>query len=309
MKTKEKELEESRKKIFEESKFIANNQKYGLFSFPGTLAIAKSPYFNETKSHKGKDGTVQLGPANILTRATRTGNSPCDYFSPPLFSSDKYTSNVSFFASEKERTKGMLKNHDTKWKPPGKPIENLSLYEHKPSETLKTIKRKQLDGSVLTDPRNFYTSPGKKGSTTPGITFGKYPEYMSDPYDLKKPKKIVNSIHDSPFKSTDFGSRYFTKDLELYNNESLIKKPQKKSVSHSWAPHDLPFRPSGKVSYAFNKPVEYIPSPPMLKKRVKNPDCEKEPWRCPISARSSPTPSISKNSCNLRTEFPVLKQY
>ena len=307
---REKELELSRRKFFEESKFVADNQKYGLFSFPGTLAVSKNPYYQSKKSRKNADGTVELLPHNIVSGSCKTGKSPGDYFSYPEYKSDKYTGKAPSYSTEKERADKMKKNHDTNWKPPGQSPEKLSLFEHKPSDTFKPIQRKQADGSVRLEPRNFYTSPPKKGSFTPGITFGKYPEHMPEPYQVKNSKSKADNIkgkiaaHDSAFKSTDFGNRYFSPDSEVYGGE-FRQKTQKRAVSQSWVQHDLPFKPCRLKSEAFNPYPEYIPSPvPPMRRKIPS---EREPWKTSVSARSTPTPSITKNYTNLRSEFPILR--
>ena len=101
------ELEQSRKQFFEESKFVPDNQKYGLFSFPGTLAISKNSYYQDKPTKKNKDGTVDLEPKNFIS-----GKSPKKYFSSPEYKPDKYNSNVSSYSTEKERAMIMKQKHD-----------------------------------------------------------------------------------------------------------------------------------------------------------------------------------------------------
>ena len=109
---KEAELEQTRKKIFEDSKFIPNNQKYGLFSFSGTLAVSKHSYFEAKKSKKTKDGTVDSGPKNFVAGCTKKGKSPDCYFSYPEYQSERYFPIQQPFRSEKERADLMKKKHD-----------------------------------------------------------------------------------------------------------------------------------------------------------------------------------------------------
>jgi hypothetical protein len=134
---------------------------------------------------------------------------------------------------------------------------------------------------------------------------------MADPYNLKFSKanltkgiKIAN--HDSPFKSTDFGLRSFSKDMEIYGSDSKIRpKKRQVSYSHSFAKHDLPFKSTTRGVDCFEKHPEYMPSPlPIIKKR--KPD-ESTPWKVSPSSRSTPTPSISFKACNLRSEFASLR--
>jgi Domain of unknown function (DUF4586) len=303
------ELANLRQKIFEESRFVQDNQKFGLFSFVGTLAVSPEPYYQEKKSRKNKDGTVDTGPKNFIAGHTRKGKSPDSYFSFPEYKSDKYIPQQQSFRSEKERVKLMKKFHDNLWKPASTVTEKISLYEHMGSETSKKINRRQDDGSVRLDPKNFYTSPAKKGSVTPGITFDRYPEYMSDPYDLKKLKykqdkaRIKVAAHSSPFKSMDHGGKYFGKYIEGCGGGAVRKKSKSLITSHS----SSPFKPTSINRGTIGKYPEYIPNPLLPIKR-KMPS-EQEPWRSTVTSRTTPTPSIVKNFCNLRTEFPSLRNF
>lgn len=51
--------------------------------------------------------------------------------------------------------------------------------------------RKGPDGGVMTDPKNFLTSPPKKGTTYRGTLFGGKTEHLPDPFDRKKEIDII----------------------------------------------------------------------------------------------------------------------
>ena len=106
------ELDKSRKKFFEDSKFASNNQKYGLFSFVGTNAISDRPYFAEKKAKKNNDGTVKTGPRNFLASSVKRGKTPDVYFSHPEYISEKHTGLKNTFRSDKERADLMRKKHE-----------------------------------------------------------------------------------------------------------------------------------------------------------------------------------------------------
>ena len=53
------------------------------------------------------------------------------------------------------------------------------MVEHK--EVSKS--RKAPEGGVITDPRNFLTSPPKKGTTYKGTLFGGKTEHLPDPFN------------------------------------------------------------------------------------------------------------------------------
>lgn len=303
----------SRAKFFEESKFDPANQKYGLFSFPGTLAVSKNPYFQEQKRRKNKDGGVDCDPKNFITSWPKSGKGKDALFSSPEGKSDNYVTPTTSFQMEMTRAKKMQKIHDTNWKHPGSIPEKLSPFEFVEGKPEPKVVKNFKDG-VPTGPKNFLTSPMKKGSAsvTPGITFSKHPEYISDPYELKDSKKktlkgVKIANHDSPFKSTDFGMRTFDKDINLYGGDfPKSKKKRMQSFSTSFN-HDQPFKYPGKAPEYFSSHPEYIPSP--LPKLYRKAPSESQPWKATNSARSTPTPSISYNSKNLRSEFQSLKNF
>ena len=311
-KAKVVELEKSRKKFFEDSKFVPNNQKYGLFSFAGTNAVSSRPYYTETKARKNNDGTVKIGPRNFLASHVKRGKTPDAYFSYPEYISERYSGLKNAFKSDKERADLMRKKHTENWKPGGNVSESMILFPHEASEVFKTIKRKQPDGSVRIEPRNFYTSPPKQGSNTPGVLLGPFPEFMPDPYDRKeklrkeKSSKFKRVAHDAPFKTTDHGGNTFNKDTEVFGRYEGQKSIPKRSVSQKVAKHDMPFKPNNFNGGDIGKYPEYMPNPISVAKR-KSPS-EQIPWRATTQKRTCPSPSVTSNVNNLRSEFPILKK-
>ena len=188
----------------------------------------------------------------------------------------------------------------------------MSLFPHEASEVFQKINRKQPDGSVRIDPHNFYTSPPKKGGYTPGVYFGPFPEYMPDPYDRKerfkkeKNSKFKGVIHDAAFRTTDHGGENFNKDMDLYKRVDVQKPAPKRSTSQKIAKHDLPFRSSDQGGRDIGKYPEYIPNPINIVKR-KAPSAQ-EPWRASTQKRTCPSPSITGNIHNIRSEYPNVKR-
>lgn len=74
-----------RSEFFNESKFDSSKQRYGLFSFTGTLAISKTEYEQKRASRRDADGAVQLAPRNFTSCPTRKGKGNDAYFSAPTF--------------------------------------------------------------------------------------------------------------------------------------------------------------------------------------------------------------------------------
>lgn len=304
---KQIELEKSRKKFFEDSKFDPNNQKYGMFSFPGTLAVSNRPYYQSTKPRKNNDGTVQTGPPNFLASHVKRGKTPDSYFSYPGYVPEKYTGQKLPFKTDKERADVMRKKHeDQAWKPGGVVNEAWSLFPHEPSEVFKTIKRKQADGTVRLEPKNFYTSPPKKGNNTPGVLFGGYPEHKPEPYDRPKDKKKPKGVkHDLPFKNMDHGNKTFNADINIFGGDVKVSSKPKRAASVNKANHDLPFKPMNVSKGDIGPYPEHMADPvPAVKRKAPS---EQEPWKATTNRRSSPSPSVTANTKNLRAEYPMLR--
>ena len=51
--------------------------------------------------------------------------------------------------------------------------------------TEKKINRKDADGRVITEPRNFLTNPPKQGIVGKGTSFAGKIEHLPDPFDRK----------------------------------------------------------------------------------------------------------------------------
>lgn len=306
------ELDKLRQKNFEESKFDPLNQKFGLFSYSGTLAVSKNPYFEPRRTRRNKDGSVDAGPRNFITSNPKSGKSKDALFSLPEGKSELYSVLPSYYIQEKEKVKKIMKVHGELWRPAGITPEPTYPFHHIDSPTSPVEKKSWKDGVPLA-PKNFVTSPMKKGqaSTTPGITFAEYPKHIPDPYELKSQKRQLTkgvkvAAHDSPFKSIDFGLRTFSKDEQIYGSDTKpVGKRRELSLSHSFVKHDMPFKFPGKGFNCFGQHPEYI-SDPLPKIQRRRPD-DKIPWKTSPSKRSTPSPSISFNTKNLKSEFSSLR--
>lgn len=311
---KDKELEESRKGYFEESKFDAKNQKYGLFSFSGTLAVSETPYFTKTLSKKNSQGKIPTRPKNFMTRPLKRGKTPDVYFSNPGYQSDSVLLKAKNLKStSKPSTAATI---EVPWKPGGLKGEKPSSYPYKSEEPVKRPSRKGPDGMIELGLRNLYTSPPKTGSgiTTPGVLIGgnKY-DYMSEPYDRKHKivqeeiKKDKEKRLGRPFKSPNPTGRNFSNNIQTYG-DFPVKKRIRRSASVNYYKHEVPFLPNspGKIGSTIGKFPEYIPDPLTFPKR-KVPS-EQIPWKHTTMFRTRPTPSISYSATNLRAEYKVLRK-
>ncbi|OMJ93761.1 hypothetical protein SteCoe_3205 [Stentor coeruleus] len=311
---KDKDLATTRKKFFDDSRFDPANQKYGLFSYAGTLAVSDQPYFTKTAPRKDKDGHVTTNPRNFLTNPLKRGKTPDVYFSNPGHQTERQVtrSKKSNFGS-KPSTAATV---DNPWKPGGPVYEKPSLYPHEPMENLKKINHRGPDGNVELGPKNLYTSPPRIGSatTTPGVLIGgnKF-DYMTEPYDRKhkliqeEVKKHKAKMQDQAFYPPHPTGRHFYDNVQTYGDVPVSKR-MIKSASTNYVKHDHPFIPSNpsKKGETIGKYPEYIPNPLSSPKR-KSPS-DSIPWKHTTNHRTRPTPSITYSAINLRSEYPTLRK-
>ena len=313
----EAKLAETRRMFFEESRFDPTNQKYGLFSFPGTLAISNKPYFTKTASHKAADGTVSTKRSNFLTNPPKRGKTPSVYFSHYEYKSEPYLDPSKPYLTEKQRDEERRKHHNTAWRPGGPKHEPLSLFPHEASDPLTKINKKGSDGLVELGPKNLYTSPPRLGSAmvTPGVLIGgNHFEYVSEPYDrkhkiiLEEKRKNDAKMKAGAFRPPNPGGNTFFDDKTTFGEKDIKpKKTLKKSNTCAYFQHKGPFVPSnpGKKGSTIGKYPEHIPDP-LASPQRKAPSTA-VPWRHTTNQRSRPSPSVSSLVCNLRSEYPLLR--
>ena len=170
----EAEKSKIRLKNFEDSKYDPNKPKYGLFSFTGTLAVLPTSYERVVRARRNSDGAVVTEPRNFLTSPVKKGKNSDVLFSFPGYTSigDKYKDPTRPQLYEKIRAEKMIKSHDAPFKPSG-PTDMIAIHEYMTIDKPRMKRRRDSEGNVIFEPKNFYTSPAKKGhpNTTPGTSF------------------------------------------------------------------------------------------------------------------------------------------
>lgn len=305
----EKVQAETREQFFEESKFDPTNQKFGLFSYTGTLAVSKRPYFTNTKCHKNPDGTVTTAPSNFLVGGSKRGKTPDTYFSFPKYVPDN--------EGKEKRKKEKEKKIEINWKPGGTIPEKFSLYPHQPTENIKVINKRGPDGLVVLEPKNLYTSPPRLGSamSTPGLLIGGQElPYQSEPYDRQHKmvqeeiKKSKEKMKSGPFQPPNPTRDTFFNNELTYGETNMPKKSIPRVRTQNILKHDRVFYPSNpsKFGSTIGKFPEFMPDPLSSPKR--RPPSEQIAWRPTTKERSRPTPSVTNCVKNLRAEFPMLRK-
>lgn len=315
---------ESSTKFMEESYDLVNQQRHGLFSQPGGLAIGENTYHVTKKPKKDEDGRVATEPPNFLTTKTKKGTTDQVLFSSPTYISqgDPYTDKkLTMRESAKD---GYKKVADLPFKP-AKTVPRSMQLEHEwvgePDDKKKTYR--DADGAVITAPKNFVTTGAKKGipGSSPGTLFqSEFYEHMKDEYDMKKDlakKELEESkkkMQEKPFSQRIKPQSTFANVEQTYGEEGMTFKPKKPPAkAKPQVDHDKPFRPSNppkkglvdKSIAPFPEYVEDNKGKPKPKRQVKKDD-ERPAWKPNYSKKTIPSPSVATNMKNIRSALPAM---
>jgi len=172
---------------------------------------------------------------------------------------------------------------------------------------------------VKVGPRNFYTSPGKKGKVGKQTSFTPQPAHMPDDYDyareMARKEMAEGKAHEQekPFSQAAKQRYVFSTNKDIYDIRPDIpaKKPRRESPPPmeqevSWKPA----KPSRKGhSCTLGKTPEYIPDPIKFtqRRRTLDGDAEAPPaFKRPKAFQSRPSPSVMCNAKNIKASFPSI---
>eukprot|EP00742_Colponemidia_sp_Colp-10_P003249 GILJ01003459.1.p1 GENE.GILJ01003459.1~~GILJ01003459.1.p1 ORF type:complete len:325 (-),score=44.26 GILJ01003459.1:273-1247(-) len=312
--------EETRKKILEESLKEGTRSRFGYFSFAPPLCIADDSVDKKTPKRDMEKPIV----LNFKANPPKQGMGPDAFFSLPasLAVGDKYED-----PSRKERRYQLEKNKliksDAPFRPSGCTKEPPSKFEYIPVGPAARSKPPRLDdGSVPTGPRNFVTSPSKRGGNgvlTPGVLFSPYPEHLAEPYGVTKQltskdsKVAREKMPDQPFKGMSHGGKPFSEDKEIYHLDANgVRQARPASSPNRATHHDRPFYPSNPprkgLQSTLNKFPEYIPQGASSRARNASAAAGKDlaAWRPNHGGNlSKPDPSVACSLRNLKQDKPA----
>ena len=294
MSAKVNKHETIRKDAFESSKFNPHQSKFGVFSQPGFLATAEDTYARPLPNHRDENGKVKLAPKNfIVTGPLKNTQGNC--FSLPDYQCDLYQDPPRVYQIEKERASKMYKTNATAWKHSGCRKEKQVAYEYKPDPIAQTQNRKQPDGSVGTGPKGFFTSPAKRGASTPGITIGKMPEYVHDPYEnyedwlRNEKKRMIAKRISGQFVTTSHGSKCFTENKELFRTAGSGNGF--KTYDYEGVKHPKPFTYTNPIGFTIDRYPDHLSN--QVKEKA-SPKKIEIPWRHSGNLGSMPCNPKSK---------------
>ena len=193
------------------------------------------------------------------------------------------------------------------------PYNYMPLMENKKDPA----KFKDDEGNVITENKNFYTNPMKRGNVGKGTTFGGKIPYKEDLYDIQKEiAKKEREYHDSKIQDKPFSQRakhteVFNKPRAVYEENPRLPDKREKVFESKRAEHDRAFRPANPAKRGNHQTIEkfpkYVEDPPTDKKYVKPPeDAPDGPpgWKATYKKMTRPTPSVATNFRNLKASYP-----
>lgn len=192
-----------------------SRQRFGLFSQPASTAICDNSVDKNLKAKKDEDGKVITGPRNFYTTKMKKGAAEDVLFAKNGYLGGGPLINAAINSMRTIVKDGHLKaGHEKDFKPARDVGEKLykMKYEYKEEGLDKKTAKKDEDGNVIIGPKNFYTSPPKKGRVAkPGepVFLGGKIEYMDgDKYDvLKGINKAEREYHHSKCQEKPFLNR------------------------------------------------------------------------------------------------------
>lgn len=228
-------------------------QRFGVFSYLGNFPLAQD-------TRKRPQGTTQTAQRGLYTANLRLGKGPDAYFSPPQFHTvgDMYTEVLPPQLKDHDSAAKARELHRGSWKAGPKGTYGLfSAFPHGSEPP-------QQGRPLSSGPKNFYTKSGNSG------TLGKYPEYMSDPYERKADllkqhrKRQRDKCLKGAFKTTVYGSKNFGGLRDTFGCDREFTE-KTRPVTYAGIRHERPFLPTNEAKHFGKHPqhaADPVPSDP-----------------------------------------------
>ena len=285
-------------------------QRYGLFSYPGTLAAGEDSY---KRSQPVRRNPEETKARNFYTVQPKKGQLNEAYFSAPQFVSvgDKYVEKAPLYRKEFESVQAMRQTHAAGWKGGAKTQPNVfSTFAYQVDPIRECPCYKLPDGTVQQGPKNFYTAAGKRGAagSTPNTLFSRHPEYVLDPYERKDQHLRGQRINErqqrleAPFRTTDYGAKNFTSNKQTFGLDREMED-RSRTQSQPGLKHEKPFLPTNpaKEQSTIGKYPQHVADPFPEKTFDQR---SGGVWRPVHNYKSVPAPSVVNHIRNMMTAHP-----
>lgn len=177
---------------------------------------------------------------------------------------------------------------------------------------------RDADGAVITQPKNFYTTPAKVGQVGKGTYFNKQVEHMKDDYNYpkelatKEMQEAKKLEQEKPFsqKAKQIGN--FNSLKAVFGEDPMIPARPAKEEMKPAMEHDVAFKPAKPArsghSCTFEKFPVYMENPLKFTTRKQVVEGEETPpaFKSATLFKSRPTPSVVCNVRNLKASFPSI---
>jgi hypothetical protein len=148
--------------------------------------------FKFTTAKRDEEGHVILEPHNFICMKTKKGHLDSGLISKPTYitNGDPYKAQIAKVMRSIDPEGHKKAGHDVAFKPAKVVRDKIykASYEHMNDRVDVKKIIKDADGHVITELRNFYTNPAKKGVVGKNTFFNRIPDAILD--DFEWPRKI-----------------------------------------------------------------------------------------------------------------------
>jgi len=116
-------------------------------------------------------------------------------------------------------------------------------------------------------------------------------------------------MQEKPFSQKVRGRETFSNNHEAYGYDGPLPKEKVPEKRKPLTTHDVPFKPANPAKKGYNRTIDKFPEykeDPLRVVKRKQPaeDAEKGKWKSTHRVKTMPTPSVTTNYRNLKSEFP-----
>lgn len=308
----EDKYEEKRKTLLNESRHM--NNTLGLFSHAPSLAISDNSYHIPKRRNLTEEGTVKTAPKNFNTSPGKKGTTNDTTFGRTAFLAESADGSVirktAVLSLSPQKTGRAV--HEKPFRTGSDLKPKIMSYDYMHPFEHKKIQRRDTEGAVIVEPRNFQTNPAKKGhAMTPGCSFLETRRHMSEPFGEQHRREIAEikagkaKQQDKPFTGMGYTGNAFNSTKSVYYDSEVKRHARPDEKIKPVEPRDIPpFKPASNLKTHKKDTLqpfpEYKENPLTFTKR-KEP--EEKYWKPNSSPKSTPVTTVIGAMKNVRAEM------